>query len=155
MWIFRRKKAAPPQRPPEPQPMTISDEAIASVASKPRREFVPYEPPPGVVPDGIRNAVLAMDATPYDALNGQYPDFVYGGFPGYPYLALQAQLPEYRRMVSVIAEEMTRKWIKVKAVGVGDDSRAPRIAQLTDALERYNVRDAFRLAVEHDGFFGR
>ncbi|MGS0963721.1 DUF1073 domain-containing protein, partial [Salmonella enterica] len=76
-----------------------------------------------------------MDATPYDALNGQYPDFVYGGFPGYPYLALQAQLPEYRRMVSVIAEEMTRKWIKVKAVGEGDDSRAPRIAQLTDALE--------------------
>ncbi|EAM6855285.1 DUF1073 domain-containing protein [Salmonella enterica] len=58
-------------------------------------------------------------------------------------------------MVSVIAEEMTRKWIKVKAVGEGDDSRAPRIAQLTDALERYNVRDAFRLAVEHDGFFGR
>ncbi|EBF6371642.1 DUF1073 domain-containing protein [Salmonella enterica subsp. enterica serovar Java] len=68
---------------------------------------------------------------------------------------MQAQLPEYRRMVSVIAEEMTRKWIKVKAVGEGDDSRAPRIAQLTDALERYNVRDAFRLAVEHDGFFGR
>ncbi|ECH8674637.1 DUF1073 domain-containing protein, partial [Salmonella enterica subsp. enterica] len=97
----------------------------------------------------------AMDSTPYDTLNSQYPDFVYGGFPGYPYLALQAQLPEYRRMVSVIAEEMTRKWIKVKAVGVGDDSRAPRIAQLTDALERYNVRDAFRLAVEHDGFFGR
>lgn len=125
------------------------------MAAKPQRGFVRYEPPPGVIPEGMRDAVLAMDATPYDTLNSQYPDFVYGGFPGYPYLALQAQLPEYRRMVSVIAEEMTRKWIKVKAVGVGDDSRAPRIAQLTDALERYNVRDAFRLAVEHDGFFGR
>ncbi|ECB1989766.1 DUF1073 domain-containing protein, partial [Salmonella enterica subsp. enterica serovar Kisarawe] len=156
MWPFKRKKpVAPPESPPEPQPMVISDEAIASVASKPRREFVRYEPPAGVIPDGIRNAVLAMDSTPYDTLNRQYPDFVYGGFPGYPYLAMQAQLPEYRRMVSVIAEEMTRKWIKVKAVGEGDDSRAPRIAQLTDALERYNVQDAFRLAVEHDGFFGR
>ncbi|EMG7359484.1 DUF1073 domain-containing protein, partial [Escherichia coli] len=100
-------------------------------------------------------AVLAMDATPYDTLNSHYPDFVYGGFPGYPYLALQAQLPEYRRMVSVLAEEMTRKWIKVKAVGEGDDSHASRIAQLTDALEHYNVQDVFRLAIEHDGFFGR
>ncbi|EDK8146394.1 DUF1073 domain-containing protein, partial [Salmonella enterica] len=156
MWLFKRKKTVtPPESPPEPHPMTISDEVVAEAGQKPQREFVRYEPPPGVIPEDIRNAVLAMDSTPYDTLNSQYPDFVYGGFPGYPYLALQAQLPEYRRMVSVIAEEMTRKWIKVKAVGVGDDSRAPRIAQLTDALERYNVRDAFRLAVEHDGFFGR
>lgn len=156
MWLFKRKKTVtPPESPPEPHPMTISDEVVAEAGQKPQREFVRYEPPPGVIPEDIRNAVLAMDSTPYDTLNSQYPDFVYGGFPGYPYLALQAQLPEYRRMVSVIAEEMTRKWIKVKAVGVGDDSRAPRIAQLTDALERYNVRDTFRLAVEHDGFFGR
>ncbi|EDI6965051.1 DUF1073 domain-containing protein [Salmonella enterica] len=156
MWLFKRKKTViPPESPPEPHPMTISDEVVAEAGQKPQREFVRYEPPPGVIPEDIRNAVLAMDSTPYDTLNSQYPDFVYGGFPGYPYLALQAQLPEYRRMVSVIAEEMTRKWIKVKAVGEGDDSRAPRIAQLTDALERYNVRDAFRLAVEHDGFFGR
>ncbi|EBX0753845.1 DUF1073 domain-containing protein, partial [Salmonella enterica subsp. enterica serovar Saintpaul] len=120
MWTFKRKKTvALPESPPEPQPMVISDEAIASVASKPRRDFVRYEPPPGVIPEDIRNAVLAMDSTPYDTLNSQYPDFVYGGFPGYPYLAMQAQLPEYRRMVSVIAEEMTRKWIKVKAVGEG------------------------------------
>ncbi|EJJ9258197.1 DUF1073 domain-containing protein, partial [Salmonella enterica] len=156
MWLFKRKKTViPPESPPEPHPMTISDEVVAEAGQKPQREFVRYEPPPGVIPEDIRNAVLAMDSTPYDTLNSQYPDFVYGGFPGYPYLALQAQLPEYRRMVSVIAEEMTRKWIKVKAVGVGDDSLAPRIAQLTDALERYNVRDTFRLAVEHDGFFGR
>ncbi|EJJ3922610.1 DUF1073 domain-containing protein [Salmonella enterica] len=156
MWLFKRKKTVtPPESPPEPHPMTISDEVVAEAGQKPQREFVRYEPPPGVIPEDIRNAVLAMDSTPYDTLNSQYPDFVYGGFPGYPYLALQAQLPEYRRMVSVIAEEMTRKWIKVKAVGEGDDSRAPRIAQLTDALEHYNVRDAFRLAVEHDGFFGR
>ncbi|EGF0591011.1 DUF1073 domain-containing protein [Salmonella enterica] len=129
MWLFKRKKTVtPPESPPEPHPMTISDEVVAEAGQKPQREFVRYEPPPGVIPEDIRNAVLAMDSTPYDTLNSQYPDFVYGGFPGYPYLALQAQLPEYRRMVSVIAEEMTRKWIKVKAVGVGDDSRAPRIA---------------------------
>ncbi|PVP99470.1 hypothetical protein C4707_25180, partial [Salmonella enterica subsp. enterica serovar Newport] len=118
MWLFKRKKTVtPPESPPEPHPMTISDEVVAEAGQKPQREFVRYEPPPGVIPEDIRNAVLAMDSTPYDTLNSQYPDFVYGGFPGYPYLALQAQLPEYRRMVSVIAEEMTRKWIKVKAVG--------------------------------------
>ncbi|ELF4218758.1 DUF1073 domain-containing protein [Salmonella enterica] len=156
MWLFKRKKPeVPPETPPEPRPMAIHDEVIASVAAKPQREVVRYEPPPGVIPEGMRDAMLAMDATPYDTLNSQYPDFVYGGFPGYQYLALQAQLPEYRRMVSVIAEEMTRKWIKVKAVGEGDDSRASRIAQITDAMERYNLQDIFRLAIEHDGFFGR
>ncbi|MND62776.1 hypothetical protein D3C80_540690 [compost metagenome] len=108
-----------------------------------------------MIPADIRSAVLAMDATPYDSLNGSYPEFVFGGFPGYPYLAQLAQLPEYRRMVSVIAEEMTRKWIKVKAAGDGDESKAERVALLVAAMERYKVQDVFRLAIEHDGFFGR
>lgn len=135
--------------------MAINEEMVASIGQKPHRQFVQYEPPPGVIPAGLRSAVLAMDSTPYDTLNGSYPDFVYGGFPGYPYLAQMAQLPEYRRMVSVIAEEMTRKWIKVKAAGDGDDSKTERIALLVAAMERYRVQDIFRLAIEHDGFFGR
>ncbi|MFN1150139.1 DUF1073 domain-containing protein, partial [Serratia liquefaciens] len=158
MWPFKRKQqdeAPPAQEAQMPPDMAISDELVATVGQKPRREFVKYEPPVGVIPDDIRTAVLAMDSTPYDSLNGSYPDFVFGGFPGYPYLAELAQLPEYRRMVSVIAEEMTRKWIKVKAAGDGDESKAERVAQLVAAMERYKIQDVFRLAIEHDGFFGR
>lgn len=82
MWLFKRKKTVtPPESPPEPHPMTISDEVVAEAGQKPQREFVRYEPPPGVIPEDIRNAVLAMDSTPYDTLNSQYPDFVYGGLP--------------------------------------------------------------------------
>lgn len=85
MWLFKRKKTVtPPESPPEPHPMTISDEVVAEAGQKPQREFVRYEPLPGVIPEDIRNAVLAMDSTPYDTLNSQCPDFVYGGFPGYP-----------------------------------------------------------------------
>lgn len=159
MWPFKRKKtsgeAPPVQEAPKSPGIAISDEMLAEVGQKKRREFEKYEPPAGVIPDGIRSAILAMDATPYDSLNGSYPDYVFGGFPGYPYLAQLAQLPEYRRMVSVIAEEMTRKWIKVKAASDGDESKADRIALLAKAMERYKVQDIFRLAIEHDGFFGR
>lgn len=159
MWPFKRKKtsgeAPPVQEAPKSPGIAISDEMLAEVGHKKRREFEKYEPPAGVIPDGIRSAILAMDATPYDSLNGSYPDYVFGGFPGYPYLAQLAQLPEYRRMVSVIAEEMTRKWIKVKAASDGDESKADRIALLVKAMERYKVQDIFRLAIEHDGFFGR
>ncbi|CAK8736325.1 hypothetical protein SODG_000037 [Sodalis praecaptivus] len=85
-------------------------------------------------------------------LNGSYPDAVIGGFPGYPYLSQMAQLPEYRRMVSVMAEEMTRKWINVTVAGDGDESKAARVTQLAAALARHRVQEAFRLAAEHDGF---
>lgn len=65
MWLFKRKKTVtPPESPPEPHPMTISDEVVAEAGQKPQREFVRYEPPPGVIPEYIRNAVLAMDSTP-------------------------------------------------------------------------------------------
>ncbi|EKS2303776.1 DUF1073 domain-containing protein, partial [Salmonella enterica] len=55
MWLFKRKKTVtPPESPPEPHPMTISDEVVAEAGQKPQREFVRYEPPPGVIPEDIR-----------------------------------------------------------------------------------------------------
>ena len=42
-------------------------------------------------------------------------------FPGYPYLAELAQRPEYRNIVETLAEEMTRKWIKI--ISTGDDDK--------------------------------
>lgn len=156
MWWFKKKQIAAPEpvKPPEKPVMNIKAEAVASVAAKPAREFQRYEPPKGVIPEAVKSAILAMDSTDYGMMNDAcamgYGSF--DSFPGYPYLAAMAQKPEYRKMVGTIAEEMTRKWIKLKTVG--DDDKSERVKQLIDALERFHVREKFREAAEHDGYFG-
>lgn len=158
MWPFKKKQVAAPEpvKEPEKAQMKINPTAVAEVQPKPQREHKRYEPPKGVIPEAIRSAVLAMDTCDYGALNDAYAvGYAYGNldnFPGYPYLAMMAQKPEYRKMVGTIAEEMTRKWIKLKTVG--DDDKSERIKQLYDALERLHVQDKFREAAEHDGYFG-
>jgi len=110
----------------------------------------------GVIPDGQR---LAMDeaAAEYVAMFDQSPSthglFAEGiGFFGYPYLAELAQRAEYRRAVEVIAEEMTRKWVKLKAIG--DEDKTDKIDVLEKQLARWDLRSVFRQALELDGFFG-
>ncbi len=162
-WPFSRKNKSQPDEPqqaPEPQPeapqMAISDQLVANVSVPFRREFQRYEPPSGVIPDNIRDAVLAMDSTPYADFNtGNYPDYIFGGFPGYMYLAQLAQQPEYRRMVNTNAGEMTRKWIKIKTEGDGDDNKSDRVKKITEALKKYKVKKIVKQALAHDGFFGR
>ncbi len=113
-------------------------------------EIEPYEPPAGVIPQDKRETALAMDSADYSYINA-----VYSGahFKGYPYLALLSQYPEYRKMAETIAKQMTRKWIKVCALGDGDKSG--RVKQMEDALKNFRVRALFRKAAELDGFFGR
>lgn len=158
MWPFKKKQVAAPEpvKEPEKVQMKINPTAVAEVQPKPHREHKRYEPPKGVIPEAIRSAVLAMDSTPYGEINDAYAmGYAWGNmdsFPGYPYLSMMAQKPEYRKMVGTIAEEMTRKWIKLKTVG--DDDKSERVKQLYDALERFHVRDKFREAAEHDGYFG-
>lgn len=157
MWPFKKKKVAAPEpvKEPEKVPMNIRTEAVADVSASPHREFQQYRPPKGVIPDDIEAGVLAMDATPYAALNDAYQGFTYGypdTFPGYPYLATLAQKPEYRKMVGTLAEEMTRKWINIKTVG--DDDKSEQVKQLYDAMDRFRLKDRFREAAEHDGYFG-
>lgn len=158
MWPFKKKQVAAPEpvKEPEKVQMKINPTAVAEVQPKPHREHKRYEPPKGVIPEAIRSAVLAMDSTPYGEINDAYAmGYAWGNmdsFPGYPYLSMMAQKPEYRKMVGTIAEEMTRKWIKLKTVG--DDDKSDRVKQLYDALERFHVRDKFSEAAEHDGYFG-
>lgn len=158
MWPFKKKQVAAPEpvKEPEKAQMKINPTAVAEVQPKPHREHKRYEPPKGVIPEAIRSAVLAMDSTPYGEINDAYAmGYAWGNmdsFPGYPYLSMMAQKPEYRKMVGTIAEEMTRKWIKLKTVG--DDDKSERVKQLYDALDRFHVRDKFREAAEHDGYFG-
>lgn len=137
--------------------LKISAMALAASGTKPEPEapqaqFQRYEPPAGVLPSGMAmDAAMAMDATPYDVVNGMYAGA--GPFKGFPYLARLAQQPEYRKIVETIARQMTRKWIKVKAKGEVDKSA--RVSAIEDALDAFKVRDVFRRAAELDGFFGR
>ena len=152
--LFRRR-AEPVATPAEKERMRISAMTLAKAldTSNPmltRVDLKAYEPPPGVVPAAEKKAAMAMDSTPYDYLN--LTGFS-GGFPGYPYLADLSQRAEYRKMVSRLAEEMTRKWIEIKTVG--DDDKTERVAAINAALELFKVRDLFKEAAEDDGYFGR
>ncbi|UCL84508.1 DUF1073 domain-containing protein [Pseudomonas sp. HS-18] len=130
--------------------MTLAKSRETTSPAMQRIDLAPYEPPPGVVPAAQLKSAMAMDSTPYTYLN--LTGFS-GGFPGYPYLADLSQRAEYRKMVSRLAEEMTRKWIEIKTIG--DDDKSDKVAQLNDALKRYKVRELFRQAAEDDGYFGR
>lgn len=144
----------PAPAPAQPERKGISAQAIARMkASKadeaPPAPIVRYEPPKGVVPVGL---AMDWDCTPYDYVNGIGWGSL-GAFKGFPYLAQLATQPEYRKISEIIAQEMTRKWIRLTSKGDGD--KGERLEQLQKALERYNVRALFRRMAEMDGFFGR
>ena len=160
--------APPPATEPVPPPARREPRIAPGLADALRRSTAsPLEgrarpsmalpvPPPGVRPDG-QPVTLAMDSA------GGYgvPGWATASgslwneglwFPGYPYLADLAQRPEYRNIVETYAEEMTRKWIKLVAVGSAD--KAPKIKRLDAAMKRTGMREAFKRAIELDGFMG-
>lgn len=156
------------RRPPSPKQPAVAQKAVrwlrgpalsralAWAQTSQLREARPletYHPAPGVVPAADLSGVLAMDATPYDYVTGLGSFGCENGFPGYPGLAQLAQLPEYRKIVSTLADEMTRKWISLRTNAAGD--KAERIQQLDAAIRRYRLREHFHQAIEHDGYFGR
>lgn len=115
--------------------------------------------PPGAAPSTGLAQDDALSATAdwaTSVLSAQQIDQAIEGqhFLGYSVLSAMAQRPEFRRIVETIATEMTRKWIRL-VNRKGDEKTQDRIDLLNDALERFNVRDAFRKAAEGDGFFGR
>jgi hypothetical protein len=135
-------------------PVKINPMIVAQIAEDaPKRSVLPYQPAPGVVPKGAAPVALAMDSGPYAYVNGLDGFGCNNGFPGYPYLAELAQMAEYRKMVSTLAEEMTRKWIELDVSG--DENKTEKVKQLESAIRRYKLRDRFRKAIEHDGYFGR
>lgn len=154
--LFRRRKPVPvPPRAEERAPMKVSHSALLAARQQPEQSPKPleaYHPAPGVVPADQLAEVLAMDSTPYAYLN-QSGMGGSGSFAGYPYLAELSQRPEYRKMVSTIAEEMVRKWVELKSTG--DDDKTDKIAVLIEAMDKHKLRDRFRAAMEQDGFFGR
>lgn len=73
---------------------------------------------------------LAMDSS-IDWASQQWTNGYFNGmigeglaFLGYPYLSELAQRPEYRTFAETIADEMTRKWIEFKSIGVDEKGAA-------------------------------
>lgn len=104
--------------------------------------------PKGVIPDGEGLAMDSGGMVGYANSAGVSMNFL-----GYPVLSELSQRSEYRAPVQTLATEMTRKWIQFKSIGSKDLSE--KIKQIEVAFDHFKIRDAFKLATEHDGFFGR
>lgn len=161
------KPLAPAQVHPIKSGMKISADAEIVMRQKPAKKsreeslrelFKPYTPAKGVLPEGHR-PTLAMDSAYSNAFNlGALANinsvFSEGyAFPGFPILAEWAQIPEYRKPAEIIAREMTRKWIKFKAVG--EEDKSEKIKKIEAEFKRLNVQAKFRELIEQDGLFGR
>ena len=155
-----KKAAAQEASKPAPRnKLKIGAEVVArSRKSKPTvKSFIPASHPPGVQPaQGMAQDEALSPALSWAAQSVYAGAFQEGlTFLGYPYLAELSQRPEYRRIVEVIATEMTRKWIKVQSTSDDDDDKADKITAVEAALEKYNVRGLFCKMAELDGYFGR
>ena len=146
--------------------MRVSTEAVLMMRAKPPTRvtkeelFRPYDPPKGVLPQGVTSKKLAMDAG-FDAGSAaqgwgfEGNDAFSQGYvwPGFQTLSAWAQVPEFRRPAEVYAREMTRKWIKIKAAG--EEDKSEKIKAIEAEFKRLNVQAVFREAIEQDGKFGR
>ena len=154
LFDFFKRSEQPPQSAAAPAKSKMAiHAAVQAMANMPKtgQGLTRYEPPPGVIPIGAQDAVAAMDATPYDYVNAVHNNGAY--FVGYPILAGLAQRPEHRKIVGTLAEEHTRKWIALKYSGETDASE--RLERLEAAMKRFRLREVFKDALEHDGFYGR
>lgn len=167
------------------QPMAPIDGARYIRAMYPgAKELGMPDLPRGVVPErDPENIVFAMDSGVQEIARDSMPSteslFSWGNtsmafgyfFQGYPYLAQLTQISEYRAPSDVLADEMTRKWIKLKATDkkkvddgdtAGDGSAedgakdlADKITEIEQCMEDMKVREHFRTCIKQDGYFGR
>jgi phage-related protein (TIGR01555 family) len=75
------------------------------------------------------------------------------GFMGYAYLAQLSQIAEYRQLAQTIAEEMTREWIEIKALG--SSKKADKVRKLTQIVnDDLGMRENCKAYAEQDSYFG-
>lgn len=72
-------------------------------------------------------------------------------FPGFPTLALLAQLSEYRAMAETLAEDCIRMWGRVVSAGEADDDKLQAIEA---ELKRIDMTSIVKMVVEHDQLYG-
>lgn len=169
-WQGPAPTETPPASNPDRKPLKIKLDILERIAAlRPAKPdtSVSYtavwekrQYPPGVLPDG--KVTLAMDDASggvnipqINAWAGSQSAGLWAegiGFMGYPYLAELTQRPEYRRPSELIAEECTRKWIRLKSTG--DVDKSEKIRELDDRIRHFKLREKFHDAVLYDGFFG-
>jgi uncharacterized protein len=146
----------------------ISADVVARSAAIKRNSLAsrsPFAPPsfPPAIEEALKRhnvPTIAQDETISGTFGWASRDFIATAyaegivFMGYAYLASLSQRPEHRVVTEVIASEMTREWIELKAAS-GDESKADKIKQIGDILDNLGVRKAFQKVTESDGFFGR
>ena len=132
--------------------------------------FKAATPLPGVVPEGYfkkhaldqalkRSTEAAAMALDEMWENGLGFGMTYGAFAegqmflGYPYLSELAQRPEFRVVSETVAEEATRKFVKITAKG--DDKKADKVKALEDEFDRLKVPAVFQKCAQYDGLMGR
>jgi len=113
------------------------------------------KPWPGVLPPEIKKAPLAMDSQIQASFEwfGQDSCGHGYGFMGYARLSDLAQVPEYRRPSEILANEMTRKWLKI--VSTSTEDKTETIKRIEEELDRIKAQEIFRRAFELDNFFGK
>jgi len=164
---FRRKPSRENERTPvivprdelTPEPLRFNDDVMAwlrnpaqsrppSIAGRQNPFLGLPDPPPGVRPrTDPPPRGMAMDEAPGVPSGGAWGAWAQQGlwgeglwFPGYPYLAELAQRPEYRNMVGTLAEECTRKWIKI--VSRGKTDKTPKVESLERSMIELSMRQA-------------
>lgn len=144
---------------------------------EPVNPLTPYQPPPGVLPKGVKPLAMDEALATVDGGFGGLMNWGGGidtmfeegiGFLGYSYLAQLTQRPEFRRMSERIGTEMTRKWIKLQVVAevadpeepapiadgeapdtdpLADEGEGPEAAAATAAEKANEEKDRVRTAV--------
>jgi phage-related protein (TIGR01555 family) len=121
----------------------------------------PIKPPEllrGVVPEGKKAPVLALDNACYT--NNIFSSTALGlggfvGFPGFNELAMLTTRPEYRQFADVNATELTREWIKITSSSSKNEKISNKIKAIEEKLIQLDVRNTIRLAAEQVDFYGR
>ncbi len=177
-WLRRKSPplsipVAPVAVPLTPWPLNINAGSFDALRrfgkKKPANDESPFtgipKPPPGVRPDGDppQRGMAMDDAGDITTLGGIWGAWAISGlwgeglrFPGYPYLAELSQRPEYRNITETVAEEMTRKWIKLLSTGTEKelDAKTKVIRKIEDAMKAFGLRETFNTGLEKDGFLG-
>jgi phage-related protein (TIGR01555 family) len=120
-------------------------------AQRKLRSFKLPDPAPGVVP---ANAPKMAQDSQIKAVIGFGESYQWDGygFMGYALLSDLAQVPEFRVPSEIIAEEMTRKWVKI--ITTSEDDKSQKIGEIEAEIKRFGVQESFRKAFEYDEFFG-
>ena len=155
------------------EPMRISRAALAN-----RQDFViptqayslerlraMYAPPKtlGHTPEAEIAMDAALDACGWNSLLSHAMRLGYNAgkiapqFLGYQYLAGLAQDPLIRAGVCTIADDMTRKWIRIVRKGAAHERQAAdteKLKVLATALEDFGLRELFNEAAQRCDFDG-